>query len=58
MNLGSIRKALTPLVTGGLGWAVLIINSAPTAITATEWVTGGVVLATALGVYAVSNEPA
>jgi len=55
MTIANIRKALTPLVVGGIGWATLVINSAPTGITAAEWVAGAVVLATGLGVYAIPN---
>lgn len=56
MNIASIRKALTPLVTGGIGWAVLVVNSPSAVITATEWIALGVVAATGLGVYAVAND--
>lgn len=57
MTIAEIRKALTPLVTGGLGWAALVVQSAPREITAGEWLMGAGILATSLGVYAVTNGP-
>lgn len=58
MNLGKYAKLVTALVTGAIGWAVLVVNSAPTDITASEWIAGATYLATALGVYAVPNASA
>lgn len=57
MNLGKYAKLVTALVTGAIGWAVLVVASDPSSITATEWVTGATYLATALGVYSVPNAP-
>lgn len=48
-------KTITALVTGAIGWATLVVNSAPTEITSSEWIVGATILATALGVYAVPN---
>lgn len=56
-RLAPYRKTVTAVVTGALGWAGIVIASAPEAITAGEWQMGGVILATALGVYAVPNNP-
>jgi hypothetical protein len=55
MNLGRYAKLVTALVTGAIGWATLVVNSDPTAITAEEWIVGATYLATALGVYTVPN---
>jgi hypothetical protein len=51
-------KSVGALVTGVLGWAVLVVDSAPGAITATEWAALLTAVAIALGVYGVSNAPA
>ena len=56
-NLGAIRKALTPIVMGGIAWAHIVIASPSAAITAGEWELGGTILAMALGVYAITNTP-
>lgn len=56
-KLSEIRKALTPLVVGLVGWATLVINSPSASITAAEWVALLVVVATGVGVYYVPNEP-
>jgi hypothetical protein len=57
MTAASIRKTLTAIVTGAIGWVTLVVNSAPSDITSSEWIVGATVLATALGVFAVPNEP-
>lgn len=55
MTLGSIAKTVTALVTGLIGWATLVVNSAPKEITAPEWIGLATVVAVAFGVYAVPN---
>lgn len=55
MNLGKYGKTITALVVGGIGWATLVVHSAPNAITADEWIQGVTALAVALGVYSVAN---
>lgn len=57
MTVANIRKALTPIVTGGLGWAGLVILSPSAQITSGEWLAGASILATSLGVYAMTNAP-
>jgi len=52
------RKTITALSVGAIGWATLVVTSAPTAITATEWIAGATALAIALGVYTVPNDDA
>lgn len=58
MNIAEVRKALTPPVTAGLAWAALVVNSPSRPITAGEWLMGAGILATSLGVYAITNGPA
>jgi hypothetical protein len=50
------RKTLTALATGLLGWGAAVVASSPSAVTASEWITFGTVLATALGVYGIQNK--
>lgn len=55
--MSKYSKTIAALVTGLLGWGAAVIASAPTGITGAEWITLGVVVATALGVYGVTNTP-
>lgn len=57
MSIADIRKALTPLVTGGMAWAAFVVNSPSKPITGNEWLYGASILATSLGVYAITNGP-
>lgn len=50
-------KSVTALVTAVLGWGAVVVASPPGPVTAAEWLSLGVAVATALGVYAVRNEP-
>lgn len=50
------RKTIAAVVGAGLAWSELVIGG-PDEITATEWRVGGILLATALGVYGISNKP-
>jgi hypothetical protein len=54
-NLGKYKKAITAVVGAGIAFATLVVTSEPTAITSSEWLSGGIGLATALGVYRVGN---
>lgn len=56
--LGTYGKTITAVITGIIGWATLVVNSASIDITASEWIVLATALATALGVYAVSNASA
>lgn len=56
-SFAPFHKTLAAVVTGTIGWATAVVVSAPAAITASEWVFGATVLATALGVYHVNNQP-
>ncbi len=58
MNLSPYLKTITALVVALIGWATLVVNSASTDITASEWIVLATAVATALGVYAVPNLPA
>lgn len=57
MSFDPYRKTVAALVVGVLGWAGVVITSEPAAVTASEWLQLAVAAATALGVYAVANEP-
>lgn len=48
-------KTITAIVTGAIGWATMVTNSAPAHISAAEWIAGATALATALSVYLVPN---
>lgn len=52
------KKLVASVVTAALAWGNIVVNSAPTAITAPEWISGGVLLAGAFGVYKATNAPA
>lgn len=56
-ELKAYKKSITAFVGAGIAWAYLIVGSAEAHITAPEWIAGAVLLATAAGVYQVSNEP-
>lgn len=56
--LGTYGKLITAIITGIIGWATLVVNSPAADISSSEWIVGATALATALGVYAVSNAPA
>lgn len=50
------RKTITALITGAIGWGTAVVASPSIPVTASEWLFGATVAATALGVYAVSNK--
>jgi hypothetical protein len=53
--MSAYLKTAAAVVTGVIGWATLVVNSAPTAISASEWIVLATAVATAIGVYAVPN---
>lgn len=57
MSLGTYGKTITAIITGLIGWATLVVQSDAVDITSGEWIVGATALATALGVFAVSNAP-
>jgi hypothetical protein len=56
INIGTYSKTVIAAVTGLIGWAALVVASEQSSVSAEEWLAGATALATALGVYAVSNE--
>ncbi len=52
---GTYTKTITALVGAAIAFATLVITSAPSAISSSEWLSAAVGLATALGVYALPN---
>ena len=50
------RKTVVAVVGAAIGFATLVVTSEPAAITSSEWLSGAIGLATALGVYRVANE--
>lgn len=58
MTFGRYSKLITAIVSGVIGWATLVVNSPAADISAQEWIVGATYLATAFGVFAVSNAPA
>ncbi len=50
------RKTIAAVVGAGAAFATLVVTSTPTAITSSEWLSGAVGLATALGVYLAPNK--
>jgi hypothetical protein len=56
INIGTYSKTVIAAVTGIIGWAALVVASEQSSVSAEEWLAGATALATALGVYAVSNE--
>lgn len=55
--MNAYRKTITAIVTGLIGWATVVIVSESVKITASEWIALATVLATAVGVYSVPNDP-
>lgn len=56
-NLPAYRKTVTAVITGLIGWATVVVTSDSISIIGSEWIMLATVLATALGVYQVTNEP-
>ena len=54
--MAKYRKTIVAVVGAAIGFATLVVTSAPAAPTAPEYLAGAVGLATALGVYRVTNE--
>jgi hypothetical protein len=55
--LASVRKTVAAVLGAGGVWCAAVLPL-PGPITASEWVALGIALASALGVYAVPNDPA
>lgn len=56
-HLPAYKKTITAVVGALLTWGTVVVTSEPTRITASEWLLAAGSLATALGVYATTNEP-
>jgi hypothetical protein len=56
-KLAEYRKTIAAVLIGALTWATMIVESAPSEITSSEWIAGGGILLAAIGVYAWANEP-
>lgn len=54
---GKYNKFVTGLVGAVILFISTVVTSTPAHISASEWLAGGIALATALGVYAVPNKP-
>jgi len=54
--MAPFRKSITAAVTGLIGWATTVVTSAPSAITASEWIGLATVMAVAVGVFGVPNK--
>lgn len=50
------RKAVVAVVGAGIGFATLVVTSPAGPVSSSEWLSGAVGLATALGVYGATNE--
>lgn len=56
VNLAPYKKTIAAVVTGLIGWSSAVVVSDPAQITAGEYVMLATVVATALGVYQITNE--
>lgn len=54
--LNSVRKPITALAVGLIGWATQVANSAPAHITSGEWIALATVVAVAVGIFPVANK--
>lgn len=54
--LNRYRKTIVAVVGAAVAWSGVVLDSGPDAITGGEWRLGGILLATALGVYGVANQ--
>jgi len=55
-ELQKYNKTIAAVIVGVLGWAASVVTSNPAQITAGEWLQLATVVATALGVYAITNK--
>lgn len=55
ISFGKYSKSITAIVGAGIAFASLVVLSDPGPIQDVEWLSGGIGLATALGVYQVTN---
>lgn len=57
-NLPAYRKTLVAVVGAVVAFSQIVIYSPAAEISSAEWVTGAILVLTALGVYGTPNEPA
>jgi hypothetical protein len=55
--LNPYKKTVAAIVIGVIGWATAVVTSDRATISAGEWIMLATAIATALGVYSVTNEP-
>lgn len=55
-HLPTYRKLVVAIVGASIAFAQLVIYSPSEPISSAEWVTGAILIATALGVYSAPNE--
>ncbi len=55
ISFGKYSKTVTALAGAAAAFATLVVTSASSAITSSEWLSGAIGVLTALGVYGVSN---
>ncbi len=53
---GPYTKTITALVGAAIAFATLVVTSAPSAISSSEYLSGAIGLATAVGVYGLANK--
>jgi hypothetical protein len=56
-RFGRYQKSAAAAIIGLIGWGYVVIDSAPTAVTASEWLALATVGAVTAGVYGVPNTP-
>lgn len=56
-KLKGYKKSIAAVAGAIISWAQLVVGSSQVDITAPEWIVLSIGLATAFGVYQVSNEP-
>lgn len=56
ISFGKYSKFITALVGASIAWGQLVLHSTPSGVTGNEWLDGAILLATALGVYQVTNK--
>jgi hypothetical protein len=55
---GRYTKTVAAFVGAAIAFGTLVVTSPQAAISSSEWLSGGIGLATALGVYVLPNTPA
>ena len=53
--MNAYRKTIVAVVGAGIAFATLVVTSPAGPISSSEWLSGAITLATALGVYGIGN---